>query len=71
MQHRKNKNIVYLFSLFSLLGQEKNYCIVDFYVVIQRSIWKVTGSPEMSMRFLVPTDNSVEPVVVGSLQIEW
>ena len=70
MHHRKNKNIVYLFSLFSLPEQEKNYCIVDFYVVIQRSIWKVTGSPEMFMRFLVPTDNRVEPVVVGPLQIE-
>ena len=73
MHHRKNKNIVYLFPLFSLPEQEKNYCIVDFYVVIQRSIWKITGSPIMFMRLLVPTDDNytkVDNVVAGPLQVD-
>ena len=69
MHHRNNKNTVYLFSLFSLPEQEKNYCIVDFYVVIQHSIWKINYPPEIFMRFLVPIDNRVE-LVVGPLQVE-
>ena len=69
--HRNNKNIVYLFSLLSLPGQEKNCCIVDFYVVIQCSIWKINYTPEMLMKFLVPIDDNYTKVetVVGPLKV--
>ena len=71
-QHGKNKYIVYLFPFLSLPEQEKYYCTIDFYVVIQCSVWNVTKPPEMHMKFLVPTYNGtkMDPVCVGPLILE-
>ena len=69
-QHEKNKYIVYPFPFLSPPEQEKDYCTIDFYVVIQCSVWNVTNPPEMQMRFLVPDGTKTNPVCVGPLILE-